>query len=78
MKNIEIKLNGWQAGAIMAAVVTEAVLGFVALHKRRKETKRAIEAEVKSWCSSMEIAIQDMKIKNLEKKIEELKNENKS
>ena len=69
---MEIKLNGWQAGTIMGCVIAEAVVGFVALHKWKKERERANDAELRTMCREIELGAQNIHIKSLERKITEL------
>lgn len=69
---MEIKLNGWKAGTILGCVIAEAIIGFVALDKWKKERIRANNAETREWCRSCEVALRDFRIKDLEREIAEL------
>ena len=73
MKEINIKLDGMQAGLILGAVLTEAFVTISALRKWRKAEKRAEEAETKAWIQGLTMTLQDIQIKSLQREIDESK-----
>lgn len=64
---MEIKLNGIEAGIVMGTVVVEAVIGFSALRRLRKVSKKANEKAFEAAIYKFSDYVKDIRIKQLEK-----------
>ena len=74
---MEIRLNGKEAGIIMACMAVEAVIGFVALDKWKKAAERADRETLKAVAYDADRFVKGIEIKRLRKEIARLKSERK-
>lgn len=72
---MEIRLNKWQFGAMVAGVTAQTVATIVALRKWRRAEKRANAAEWNSFIRGCTINLQGFQIKEMKKEFEKDKAE---